>query len=443
MQIKKRLRIQVAVSVVTALIICLVFFLSLYRINKVSNLTKIAGDIVTNSLERITFSNDYIWNNSERAKEQWFAKHKQIARILKSASENFRSVEDRYNIGEMIKHHESIGNIFSAIAANREKSSLNPESAEFSREFEDRMLTQMNMIIYDVVLHDRELLESSRKARASVLRQTGESIICLLAIAVALAGFSSWAMGRTITERVGWLRDGALVIGEGDLDHRIDITGDDEFAELSEAFNVMTAKLRGSYRELEKENDERKQTEERLQLQAQMLDSVGQAVIATDIGQSILYWNKTAAGMFGWSSEEVLGRSLTEILPPQVSPAMRHEVEATMASGETWSGEIVVQCRDKRPIPLFTTNSPLFDEQGRLVAIIGIGADITERKQAEKLLQRHAEELEASNRELTRFNSASMGREIRMIELKKEINELCRQIGQPPRYPLDFDKEQS
>jgi PAS domain S-box-containing protein len=249
-------------------------------------------------------------------------------------------------------------------------------------------------------------------------------------------------MGRTITERVGRLRNGAAMIGGGNLDHRIDITGDDEFTELSEALNVMTAKLRGSYGELEKEIDVRKQTEERLQLQAQMLDSVGQAVIATDIGQSILYWNKTAAGMFGWSSEEVLGRSLTEILPPQVSPAMRHEVEATLASGGTWSGEIVVQSRDKRPIPLFTTNSPLFDEQGRLVAIIGIGADITERKQAEKLLQRHAEELEASNMELTRFNSASMGREIRMIELKKEINELCRQLGQPPRYRLDFEEKQ-
>ena len=320
MQIKKRLRIQVAVWVVTTLVICLVFFLSLYRINKVSNLTKIAGDLVTNSLERVTFSNDYIWHNSARAKEQWFVKHKQIGRLLKSASENFRSVEDRYNIGEMIKHHESIGNIFSAIVANREKSSLKPESAELSREFEDRLLNQMNMVIYAVVLHDRELLDSSRKARASVLRQTGESIICLLAIAVALACISSWTMGRTITERVGRLRNGAAMIGGGELDHRIDVKGDDEFTELSEAFNLMTAKLRGSYHILETE--------------------------------------------------------------------------------------------------------------------------IHERKEAEKLVQRHAEELEASIKELTRFNSASMGREIRMIELKKEINELCSQAGEPPRYPLDFEKKQ-
>jgi PAS domain S-box-containing protein len=63
------------------------------------------------------------------------------------------------------------------------------------------------------------------------------------------------------------------------------------------------------------------------------------------------------------------------------------------------------------------------------------GMDITARKQAEEALQQ-------TNRELTRFNSAAVGREMRMIELKKEVNALCAQAGQPPRYPLDFEKAQ-
>jgi two-component system CheB/CheR fusion protein len=44
--------------------------------------------------------------------------------------------------------------------------------------------------------------------------------------------------------------------------------------------------------------------------------------------------------------------------------------------------------------------------------------------------------------ELTRFNSVAVGRETRMIELKKEVNELARRLGQAPRYPLDFEKEE-
>jgi len=53
--------------------------------------------------------------------------------------------------------------------------------------------------------------------------------------------------------------------------------------------------------------------------------------------------------------------------------------------------------------------------------------DISVRKQAE-------EKLQASNDELIRFNKAMVGRELRMVELKNEINELCRRAGLPERY---------
>jgi PAS domain S-box-containing protein len=178
----------------------------------------------------------------------------------------------------------------------------------------------------------------------------------------------------------------------------------------------------------------RKRTEDNLSLQARMLDSVGQAVIATDPNQTILFWNKTAVALFGWSREEVLGRKIEDILPPQSGRTMLPEIMAALARGETWSGELVVQCRDKGMLPLATTNTPLFDEHGHLVAVIGIGTDISKRKETEEVIQRQI-------KELTQFNSVSVGRELRMIELKKEINALCAQAGQPPRYALDFLEE--
>jgi PAS domain-containing protein len=77
--------------------------------------------------------------------------------------------------------------------------------------------------------------------------------------------------------------------------------------------------------------------------------------------------------------------------------------------------------------------------------IMEVGLDITERKQAQAELEKHREhlqelvnertaELRATNEELTRFNEAMVGRELRMIELKQEVNALCAQLGQPPRY---------
>ena len=55
--------------------------------------------------------------------------------------------------------------------------------------------------------------------------------------------------------------------------------------------------------------------------------------------------------------------------------------------------------------------------------------------------RRRAEELVAANDELTRFNRVTLGRELRIIELKKQVNELRAQLGQPPRYQTDLDEK--
>jgi PAS domain S-box-containing protein len=74
---------------------------------------------------------------------------------------------------------------------------------------------------------------------------------------------------------------------------------------------------------------------------------------------------------------------------------------------------------------------------GHTTALWGAALDITERKGVEEALRHQAEALRASNTELELFNRAMVGRELRMIELKQEINELCRRLGEPPRHATD------
>lgn len=76
---------------------------------------------------------------------------------------------------------------------------------------------------------------------------------------------------------------------------------------------------------------------------------------------------------------------------------------------------------------VLTTKAPWYDENGKVAGTFGVSLDITERKEADAALEQRMNELQ-------RFNKAMTGRELRMIELKKEINALCKQLGHEEPY---------
>ena len=311
MRIKKRLRINAVVSLLIAFVIGLVLALAFYQLNKANKSAIISGKIITGSFERVSLRNDYIRSNSERAKDQWFDTSLQISKLLKSAPEYFQRSEDKKIIAKLIAAQESLNEIFTALVANREKNYLNAGLAGLPLEVEERLLNQLNMKVYEGVLQCRALQESSRAARVSALRLAEGGVASALLVIIAAALINLWSMGRVITDRVNRLRSGAVMIGGGDLEHLIDIKGDDEFAELSEAFNAMTAKLSSSYHDLEVEIEERKQAEEALRQSEErhrlLSDTMLQGVVHQDANGKIISMNPAAERILGKSREQFLG----------------------------------------------------------------------------------------------------------------------------------------
>jgi PAS domain S-box-containing protein len=76
-----------------------------------------------------------------------------------------------------------------------------------------------------------------------------------------------------------------------------------------------------------------------------------------------------------------------------------------------------------------------------LAANAQLQAEVAERRRAEEQIQRHLDELRVRHEELVRFNRAMVDRELRMIELKQQVNELCGRLGQPPRYAIALEQE--
>ncbi len=143
---------------------------------------------------------------------------------------------------------------------------------------------------------------------------------------------------------------------------------------------------------------ERKQDEAKIHFQAVLLGSVGQAVIATDVAGTVIYFNRAAEELYGWNVTEALGRNIMDVNIPDISEAQAVEIMSCLSAGETWSGEIMVQRRDGTIFPATVSDSPVEDETGKLIGIIGVSADITERKRAEQALVENEYKLKEAER---------------------------------------------
>ena len=412
MKIKKRLQLSVLLSLLTIFVVCLILLLSLHQINRANNSAIIASEIIAGTFERVAFKNDYISSNSSRAKEQWFIKQNLIDKLLKSATGMYRGASERKIIIEFIENNESDKKLFSAIVANRENHGLDPGGADLSREVEKRLLGQLNARVFEVTAHGRSLLESSRNSRAFTLRFAFGSILFSLLVLVAAAVTNSWTMGRTIAERAQRVREIALMLGSGNLDHGIDIEGDDEFADISMELNKVSAKLHLSYQALRDEINERKRSEEVLRENEERLRLVLRASSTGTFEIDLL----TGAGRWNETEFELLGLHPGEVPagPETFFNYVYHEDAMQLRLG--WekallTGKLESEFRIVRPDGevrwLKARGSFMYegatgaDTSGaRAIRFMGVNFDITELKKAEEaLVIAHATVVDDRNRQ--------------------------------------------
>jgi len=131
--------------------------------------------------------------------------------------------------------------------------------------------------------------------------------------------------------------------------------------------------------------------------QALLLDSVGQAVIATDVAGIVIYWNSAAERLYGWTAQEAVGQPIIELTPAPQSLEEATLFFAELAAGRTWTGEFVVSHRDGTAFTAHVTNTPVIGADGTLQAIIGISTDITKRKRAEQAARHLSAIVESSS----------------------------------------------
>jgi signal transduction histidine kinase len=278
MQIKQRLRINIAVMAVSAMALTAVLWITGLEVSRALERKRIADDLMTTQLERMALRSDFIRTGSDRALlAQMQAKSQRIKEILDLAAEKFPDAEDRENIGQLTEAHQSIGVIFRTILANRQAVAVQNRGPALADEIEGRLINQLNMRVYEATILGRKLLDASSDDVTETLEKAGSGIVIIFLLATLITLINSAVTSRTVGSRIKHLRDGAVRFGQGELNRRINLKGRDEFTELSTAFDNMAMNLQKSQQELAHSNA---QLEERVKERTAELEAANKELEA-------------------------------------------------------------------------------------------------------------------------------------------------------------------
>ncbi len=128
-----------------------------------------------------------------------------------------------------------------------------------------------------------------------------------------------------------------------------------------------------------------------------IVESTLDAIIGTTLDGTILSWNAAAQDIFGYASEEAVGRPIGIIVPPDRAEEAAGYLERLGRGQVVDRVETEGVTKDGRRIPASLTIWPVRDLQGRVVGVSAIVRDVTERKQLEERLH-HAQKMEAVGR---------------------------------------------
>ncbi len=131
----------------------------------------------------------------------------------------------------------------------------------------------------------------------------------------------------------------------------------------------------------------------RLQLQFKNLP-VG--FLLTDANLTVLDWNPQAEKIFGYSREEMIGKSeFGTIIPEDQSQTVKHVIERSLIHNQMLISTNENFTKEGRRIMVEWRNTPLWDESGKLIAMMNTAIDVTEKLEAEKKIRESEEKLRA------------------------------------------------
>ncbi|MCX6221187.1 MAG: PAS domain S-box protein [Bacteroidia bacterium] len=149
---------------------------------------------------------------------------------------------------------------------------------------------------------------------------------------------------------------------------------------------------------------DRKRAEEALVKLKKAIYNSGEAIFLTDREGIFTFVNPAFTSLYGFSSDEIVGKKTPRIIKSGVSDKLVYEYFwQTLVNGNEVKGELINKRKDGTLLTIDGSATPIIDEEKNIIGFLGIQRDITQRKKAEQELLIAKEKAEESNRLKTAF----------------------------------------
>jgi PAS domain S-box-containing protein len=166
---------------------------------------------------------------------------------------------------------------------------------------------------------------------------------------------------------------------------------------------------------------------ESLAFLAAIVESSDDAIVSKTLDGIIRYWNGGATRIFGYAPDEIIGRHITTIIPPELHDEEHRILESIRAGRRVRHFDTTRLAKGGRRIPISVTVSPIRDGAGNVIGASKIARDISDRKRSEGELRDSRRRLAAEALALVQLSEAST-RLWRCHSLASGLDEILRTV---------------
>ena len=244
MRIRTRLRMNAWIALSAALLAFFPLFLSYRTMSSAKECESFARNLRRTQREMQVLRDEYLYSHEDRARVQWFLRSERLRSDLKIFGQTVAASPARYPQAEALGCLNILDATFSRIVADRTRLGTDAGAASPGEELRIAKLKGSSYQLSDYLARMEEVSEiASDAARDRTITLLGIFIVMGFSVTVG----NSALLNRMLSRRLAALREGAELIGSGNLDHRLDVRGDDELADLGRLTNRMAANLQGTF----------------------------------------------------------------------------------------------------------------------------------------------------------------------------------------------------